>query len=235
MAPRSCWISSTRNRPATFDGAEQLAGCGGIALSVNPRLVRGLDYYSRTVFEWVTDALGAQGAVCSGGRYDGLVEKFGGQPTPAVGWAMGIERFVDLYLACGGTHRPGTGRIRRRRGRWLAGACVRGRRRTARRAAGPEGRTQSRRRQFQGATETGRQERCGLALVLGERSSPGAGWHKAASQDAPQSEVLRDDLVQRSRKNEGIRRKRRLKEGKIVDDFLSEKEQIEQLRTLVVR
>ena len=60
------------------------------------------DYYSRTVFEWVTDALGSQGAVCSGGRYDGLVEKLGGRPTPAIGWAMGIERFVALYEACGG-------------------------------------------------------------------------------------------------------------------------------------
>jgi histidyl-tRNA synthetase len=74
----------------------------GVAYSINPLLVRGLDYYSRTVFEWVTDALGAQGAVCSGGRYDGLVEKLGGRPTPAVGWAMGIERFVDLFLASGG-------------------------------------------------------------------------------------------------------------------------------------
>ena len=69
---------------------------------MNPRLVRGLDYYSRTVFEWVTDALGSQGAVCSGGRYDGLVEKLGGRPTPAVGWAMGIERLSRLFEACGG-------------------------------------------------------------------------------------------------------------------------------------
>ena len=74
----------------------------GVQYTVNPRLVRGLDYYNRTVFEWATDALGAQGAVCSGGRYDGLVEKLGGRPTPAVGWAMGIERFVALYEACGG-------------------------------------------------------------------------------------------------------------------------------------
>ena len=73
-----------------------------VAYTVNPRLVRGLDYYSRTVFEWVTDALGSQGAVCSGGRYDGLVEKLGGRSTPAIGWAMGIERFVALYEVCGG-------------------------------------------------------------------------------------------------------------------------------------
>jgi histidyl-tRNA synthetase len=74
----------------------------GVSYIVNPRLVRGLDYYSRTVFEWLTDALGAQGAVCSGGRYDGLVEKLGGRPTPAIGWAMGVERLVGLFDACGG-------------------------------------------------------------------------------------------------------------------------------------
>ncbi len=85
-----------------FDALRRLLDAAGIPYTVNPRLVRGLDYYSRTVFEWVTDALGAQGAVCSGGRYDGLVEKLGGRPTPAIGWAMGIERFVELYLECGG-------------------------------------------------------------------------------------------------------------------------------------
>lgn len=68
----------------------------GIAYTVNPRLVRGLDYYSRTVFEWVTDALGAQGAVCSGGRYDGLFEQLGGKPVPAIGWAIGVERLLAL-------------------------------------------------------------------------------------------------------------------------------------------
>jgi histidyl-tRNA synthetase len=70
----------------------------GIAYRVNPRLVRGLDYYSRTVFEWLTDALGAQDAVCSGGRYDGLIAQLGGEPTPAVGFALGIERVVDLLV-----------------------------------------------------------------------------------------------------------------------------------------
>jgi histidyl-tRNA synthetase len=87
---------------AHFAGLKALLDAAGVAYTVNPRLVRGLDYYSRTVFEWVTDALGSQGAVCSGGRYDGLVEKLGGRATPAVGWAMGIERFVALYEACGG-------------------------------------------------------------------------------------------------------------------------------------
>jgi histidyl-tRNA synthetase len=85
-----------------FAGLRELLEAAGVAYTVNPRLVRGLDYYSRTVFEWVTDALGAQGAVCSGGRYDGLVEKLGGRPTPAIGWAMGMERFVALFEASGG-------------------------------------------------------------------------------------------------------------------------------------
>ena len=91
-----------------FDELKRLLDAADVAYTVNPRLVRGLDYYSRTVFEWVTDALGSQGAVCSGGRYDGLVEKLGGRPTPAIGWAMGIERFVALYEACGGKA-PATG------------------------------------------------------------------------------------------------------------------------------
>ena len=89
-----------------FAGLKRLLEAAGIEYTVNPRLVRGLDYYSRTVFEWVTDALGSQGAVCSGGRYDGLVEKLGGKGTPAVGWAMGIERFVALFEACGGKAPP---------------------------------------------------------------------------------------------------------------------------------
>ncbi len=85
-----------------FEALKDLLNVAGVGYSVNPRLVRGLDYYNRTVFEWVTDALGSQGAVCSGGRYDGLVEKLGGRATPAVGWAMGMERLVDLFEACGG-------------------------------------------------------------------------------------------------------------------------------------
>ena len=72
-----------------------LSGCG-VAWSVNPRLVRGLDYYSHTVFEFVTDELGAQGTLCGGGRYDGLFELLGGKPTPAVGWGMGLERVLEL-------------------------------------------------------------------------------------------------------------------------------------------
>lgn len=68
----------------------------GISYEVNPRLVRGLDYYSKTVFEWITDQLGAQGTVCAGGRFDGLIEHFGGTATPAVGFAMGMDRLIEL-------------------------------------------------------------------------------------------------------------------------------------------
>jgi histidyl-tRNA synthetase len=85
-----------------FAGLRALLDAAGVEYEVNPRLVRGLDYYSRTVFEWVTDALGSQNAVCAGGRYDGLIEKLGGRATPAIGWAMGVERLVALYEACGG-------------------------------------------------------------------------------------------------------------------------------------
>lgn len=79
---------------AHFEGLKRLLESAGIQYEVNERLVRGLDYYNLTVFEWVTNSLGAQGTVCAGGRYDGLVEQLGGQPTPAVGFAMGMERLV---------------------------------------------------------------------------------------------------------------------------------------------
>ncbi|MBT9567342.1 MAG: histidine--tRNA ligase [Thiobacillus sp.] len=79
-----------------FDALQALLKANGIAFEINPRLVRGLDYYNRTVFEWVTDQLGAQGTVCAGGRYDGLVEQLGGKPAPAAGFAMGIERLLSL-------------------------------------------------------------------------------------------------------------------------------------------
>ncbi|MGM0536029.1 MAG: histidine--tRNA ligase [Pseudomonadota bacterium] len=81
---------------AHFEQLCSLLDAAGIHYVINPRLVRGLDYYGRTVFEWTTTALGSQGTVCAGGRYDGLVEQLGGKPTPAVGFAMGIERLVLL-------------------------------------------------------------------------------------------------------------------------------------------
>ncbi|MBX5462570.1 MAG: histidine--tRNA ligase [Steroidobacteraceae bacterium] len=83
---------------AHFDALCAMLGSMGIEYHVNPRLVRGLDYYSRTVFEWTTDALGSQDAVCAGGRYDGLIAHLGGESTPAIGFAMGIERVVELLV-----------------------------------------------------------------------------------------------------------------------------------------
>jgi len=87
---------------AHFSLLRRLLDQAGIAYRVNPRLVRGLDYYSKTVFEWTTDKLGAQGTVCGGGRYDGLVGQLGGKPTPAIGCAIGMERLLELYRECGG-------------------------------------------------------------------------------------------------------------------------------------
>jgi len=86
---------------AHFDGLQQALGDLGLAFTINPRLVRGIDYYTSTVFEWTTTALGAQGTVLAGGRYDGLVEQLGGSATPAVGWACGIERLLLLMKAQG--------------------------------------------------------------------------------------------------------------------------------------
>ena len=82
-----------------FETLRALLDAVGVEYEINPRLVRGLDYYSKTVFEWVTTELGAQGTVCAGGRYDGLVEQLGGKPTPAVGFAMGIERLILMLEA----------------------------------------------------------------------------------------------------------------------------------------
>jgi len=82
-----------------FDALLSLLRAQNVAYQINPRLVRGLDYYNRTVFEWVTDQLGAQGTLCAGGRYDGLIEQLGGKPAPAAGFAMGIERLLALMEA----------------------------------------------------------------------------------------------------------------------------------------
>jgi histidyl-tRNA synthetase len=105
----SC-IEATRDAPSIldhlcadcrehFDTVQRLLGQGSVAYKLNPRMVRGLDYYCRTTFEWTSGQLGAQNAVAAGGRYDGLVADLGGPPTPGVGFAMGMERLVLLLSA----------------------------------------------------------------------------------------------------------------------------------------
>jgi histidyl-tRNA synthetase len=86
---------------AHFDALRALLDAAGLEYRINPRLVRGLDYYNLTVFEWVTERLGAQGTVCGGGRYDPLIEQLGGRPAPAVGWALGVERLLLLLAEVG--------------------------------------------------------------------------------------------------------------------------------------
>ncbi|HSG87614.1 MAG TPA: histidine--tRNA ligase [Pseudomonadales bacterium] len=86
---------------AHFEGLQALLDAAGVAYVVNPRIVRGLDYYTRTAFEWTTEALGAQGTVCGGGRYDGLVERLGGRSTPGIGFGMGIDRVLLLAETLG--------------------------------------------------------------------------------------------------------------------------------------
>lgn len=81
---------------AHFESVKTILNANGVAWTVNPRLVRGMDYYNLTVFEFVTDQLGSQGTICGGGRYDYLVEQVGGKPSPAVGWALGVERVLEL-------------------------------------------------------------------------------------------------------------------------------------------
>lgn len=83
---------------AHYQGVKRLLDDSGVVYVENPRLVRGLDYYNLTVFEWITDSLGTQGTICGGGRYDGLIEILGGKATPAIGFAIGLERLLELYL-----------------------------------------------------------------------------------------------------------------------------------------
>lgn len=86
---------------AHFDAVCRMLDAAGQPYRVNPRLVRGMDYYTRTVFEWVTDQLGSQGTICAGGRYDGLIEEMGGKPAPAIGFGLGIERLLLLLEGLG--------------------------------------------------------------------------------------------------------------------------------------
>jgi histidyl-tRNA synthetase len=99
-APRITDFLGTASR-AHFDGLQAQLAAAGVAFTVNPRLVRGLDYYNLTVFEWITEALGSQGTVCGGGRYDPLIERMGGRSTPGIGFGMGIERVIELLKETG--------------------------------------------------------------------------------------------------------------------------------------
>ncbi|TXC65927.1 histidine--tRNA ligase [Piscinibacter aquaticus] len=96
---------------AHFDAVRAVLDAAGLAYRVNPRLVRGMDYYNLTVFEWVTEKLGAQGTICGGGRYDGLIEQLGGKPAPAVGFGMGMERVLLLLEELGVAPPPNPPRI----------------------------------------------------------------------------------------------------------------------------
>ena len=91
---------------AHLGAVQRVLDAAGIGYRLNPRLVRGMDYYNLTVFEWVTDRLGAQGTVCGGGRYDGLVEQLGGKPAPGVGWGLGMERLLLLIEEVGALPAP---------------------------------------------------------------------------------------------------------------------------------
>src|SRR6202008_2151482 len=84
-----------------FEGLQRMLKDAGLDFTVNPNLVRGMDYYNRTVFEWVSDRIGAQSTIAGGGRYDGLFEQLGGKPTPATGFGMGMERVLLTMQGCG--------------------------------------------------------------------------------------------------------------------------------------
>ncbi len=150
-------------RPRRARTSTACSSCSPTAASpfeIDARLVRGLDYYNRTVFEWVTDRLGAQGTVAGGGRYDGLFEQLGGKPTPACGFAIGVERMILLLQEAGVDGRTRAARLRRPRRRRRVAPRVARRRDAAR--CGLRRRRQRRRRQLQVADEEGR--RLGRAL-----------------------------------------------------------------------
>ena len=141
-----------------FEGVQRVLRDAGLPFTINPRLVRGLDYYNLTVFEWVTDRLGAQGTICAGGRFDGLVEQLGGKPAPACGFAMGIERLIALIRDAGGEPAgpaPDVYLVHQGRAGFAPGLPRR--RRTAR--SGDRCPAALRRRQLQVADEEGRRQR----------------------------------------------------------------------------
>ena len=180
---------------AHFDGLKKLLTAAGVAFSVNPRLVRGLDYYNLTVFEWVTDKLGAQGTVCAGGRYDGLFEQIGGKPTPAVGYAAGIERLVALWQDAGRVPTPPAPQcylINQGEGAaeyaMLAAQALRSAGYAViQHAGGGSFKSQMKKADASGAL---------LALIVGEDEVRSSEFTlKPLRRDAPQAKIRRDDLV----------------------------------------
>lgn len=184
---------------AHLDGLCQGLSDLGIAYELNPRLVRGLDYYTRGVFEWITDELGAQGTICAGGRYDTLVEQLGGGPTPAVGWASGMERLVLLLQARGAAAQAAAadvyfsaiGDAPQAQARQLAESLRDAGIRVQLNAGGGKLPTQLKRADRSGAR---------LALILGEQEAErGVVQVKFLREERPPLECARDELAARLR------------------------------------
>jgi histidyl-tRNA synthetase len=180
---------------AHFGGLKKLLAVAGVPFSVNTRLVRGLDYYNLTVFEWITDKLGAQGTVCAGGRYDGLFEQIGGKPTPAVGFAAGMERLVALWQDAGrvpAPRAPGAYVIHQGEGAeecaLLAAQALRAAgHAVVQHAGGGSFKSQMKKADASGAL---------IALIVGEDEvRAGELTLKFLRRDAPQRKIRRDDLV----------------------------------------
>ena len=183
---------------AHLDGLRQGLDDLGIEHHVNPRLVRGLDYYTKGVFEWITTELGAQGTICAGGRYDGLVEQLGGSPTPAVGWAAGVERLIlllqkqqaaalpadaDIYICRFGVRGERMGLALAEQVRDLLGPAAR----VALNAGGGKPAAQFKRADKSGAR---------IALVIGDDEAvAGVVQVKFLREDRPQATVTRSELA----------------------------------------
>jgi histidyl-tRNA synthetase len=180
---------------AHFDGLKKLLAAAGVPFDINTRLVRGLDYYNLTVFEWITDKLGAQGTVCAGGRYDGLFEQIGGKATPGVGFAAGMERLIALWRDAARVPAPrgpeaylinqGEGAAE---GALLAAQALRAAgHAVVQHAGGGSFKSQMKKADGSGAL---------IALIVGEDEvRAGELTLKYLRRDAPQRKIRRDDLV----------------------------------------
>ena len=180
---------------AHFDGLKKLLTAAGVPFSVNTRLVRGLDYYNLTVFEWITDKLGAQGTVCAGGRYDGLFEQIGGKATPAVGFAAGMERLIALWQDAGrvpAPRAPDAYVIHQGEGAAECALLAAQALRAAGHAVVQHAGGGSFKSQMKKADGSGAQ----MALIVGEDEvRAGVVTLKHLRRDSPQQKIRRDDLV----------------------------------------